>query len=381
MARIARGWGYQEDPQTGRFIRPVQHWVNTGKVEYLELRNATVYNFPGCHGLFQLEDGRVVVPSAGHFNQNARTLVRQYGDHCYIDPTYEQISEREPQLLAGRYLLPFREADTYYFHFMTETLQSIHDWLRDDSVQMLLPSCKSFFGRMPRDILHQALAALGAEAAPITWLDHGVYRVENLIVRGSWFPGRFDYLEKMLRRLRVPAASANEKIIYISRANAAQRRIANEPALLGAIADVFPSCEVVEPERLNLAAQASLFNSARVVIGPSGGAFTNLLFCRPGTIVVAICPADAGAIWQQVCHLRGLRYFVYFGTHGDRSSDAFEVDPRQIRIALAGVLARWQKLLAKRPAASANGSRQAQETAVQALDDDRPAVTVEMDHS
>jgi capsular polysaccharide biosynthesis protein len=239
---------------------------------------------------------------------------------------------------------------------MTETLQSIYDWLGDDSVKMLLPGSKSFFGRMPREILHEALAAVGAESAPITWLDNGVYRVENMIVRGSWFPGRFDYLEKMLRRLRIPVAPKEERIIYISRANAAQRRIANEPALLEAITAVFPSCEVVEPERLNLAAQVSLFNSARVVIGPSGGAFTNLLFCRPGTIVVAICPADAGAIWQQVCHLRGLRYFVYFGTHGDRSSDAFEIDPMQFRMALATVFARWQKLVAKGPAASAHGN-------------------------
>jgi capsular polysaccharide biosynthesis protein len=44
--------------------------------------------------------------------------------------------------------------------------------------------------------------------------------------------------------------------------------------------------EVVTLSGLSVAAQAALFSSARVIVGPHGAGFSNLLFCRPGAIVL-----------------------------------------------------------------------------------------------
>ena len=52
-----------------------------------------------------------------------------------------------------------------------------------------------------------------------------------------------------------------------------------------------------------------LFSQAAAVLGPSGSAMHNIVFCRPGALVVEILPEDLtyANIWQDAS-LLGLRY-------------------------------------------------------------------------
>tara|TARA_B100000768_G_C11034980_1_gene271750 strand:+ start:177 stop:599 length:423 start_codon:yes stop_codon:yes gene_type:complete len=52
-----------------------------------------------------------------------------------------------------------------------------------------------------------------------------------------------------------------------------------------------------------------LFSQAAAVLGPSGSAMHNIVFCRPGTLVVEIIPEDLtyANIWQDAS-LLGLSY-------------------------------------------------------------------------
>lgn len=41
---------------------------------------------------------------------------------------------------------------------------------------------------------------------------------------------------------------------------------------------------VVEPQKLSFEEQVQLFRQARIIVGPGGAAFTNILFCQPGAV-------------------------------------------------------------------------------------------------
>ena len=89
-----------------------------------------------------------------------------------------------------------------------------------------------------------------------------------------------------LRNYLLPYSSQKEfpKRIFISRKNASSRRKFNENEVIQLFSEY--GFEVVFPETLSVADQISLFNQAEWIVGGSGAAFTNLLFCRPNTKVV-----------------------------------------------------------------------------------------------
>ena len=46
------------------------------------------------------------------------------------------------------------------------------------------------------------------------------------------------------------------------------------------------------PEQLSFKNQIKLFNSSSLILGAHGAAFTNIIFCRPGTKIIEIIPSD-----------------------------------------------------------------------------------------
>jgi capsular polysaccharide biosynthesis protein len=82
-----------------------------------------------------------------------------------------------------------------------------------------------------------------------------------------------------LRNYLLPHSSQRKfpKRIFISRKNASARRKFNEDAVIQLLSEF--GFETVFPEKLSFADQISLFNQAEWIIGGSGAAFTNLLFC------------------------------------------------------------------------------------------------------
>jgi capsular polysaccharide biosynthesis protein len=79
--------------------------------------------------------------------------------------------------------------------------------------------------------------------------------------------------------------------IYVSRLKHGQvsgstRIMLNEDKLAERLADL--AFEIIEPERLTTEEQIATFASADMVVGPSGSAMFNVVFCRPGTKLVDI---------------------------------------------------------------------------------------------
>ena len=65
----------------------------------------------------------------------------------------------------------------------------------------------------------------------------------------------------------------------------------------------------------SVAEQAELFASAEVVVGTHGAALANLVFCRPGTVVVELMGTNtASTLYTSLSWRRSLRYHMVMGT-------------------------------------------------------------------
>ena len=104
--------------------------------------------------------------------------------------------------------------------------------------------------------------------------------------------------------------------------------------------------DVVEPEKLTFAGQVALFSSAAVVVGATGAAFANLVFCRPDCRVVILIAELEGTsyyYWQNIASACGGRVCYVLGQIEERRfrsihSD-FRVDPDDVLAAVQGPVA------------------------------------------
>lgn len=150
------------------------------------------------------------------------------------------------------------------------------------------------------------------------------------------FAGREDFrsLRAGYRSVYGIADTEPARRIYLSRAGVKKRHILNEDAVLAALAPW--DFEVVAPETMSHRDQVAMFGEAALIVGPSGAAFTNLVFATPGAKVVEICAPDiqeahfiAGALQA------GLAFRHVFG-EPTKLYECFEVDPEAVRAAVEG---------------------------------------------
>lgn len=79
-----------------------------------------------------------------------------------------------------------------------------------------------------------------------------------------------------------------ERLLYITRRDALTRRVLNETDVIDCLGQF--GFEVTELGNRSVAEQARLFASARIIVGPHGAGFTNLVFAKGGTAVIEFMP-------------------------------------------------------------------------------------------
>lgn len=117
--------------------------------------------------------------------------------------------------------------------------------------------------------------------------------------------------------------------IFISRKNLTAARLGNEPDVV----ELFQKYgfNIVYTEGLTYEQQIELFQNAKCVVGASGAALTNIVYCHPGTDIVCIIPEDYHFyMYSTMAHLLDL-HPIFLDAHvtvrtAYTASDIFEVD-------------------------------------------------------
>ena len=109
----------------------------------------------------------------------------------------------------------------------------------------------------------------------------------------------------------LPPNTPGPERIYLTRRDAEKRPMLNEAELEREME--LRGFAIVEPEALSIEEQLQLFRSAKVIVGATGAALTNCLFCSQGAKVFEIQPSNYTGVWTRaLCHQIQIEWHGYF---------------------------------------------------------------------
>ena len=121
-----------------------------------------------------------------------------------------------------------------------------------------------------------------------------------------------DLLREVRETVLGPDSVASTRRIYISRADASYRKVANEDEVMSYLGPL--GFERVIMTDFSVREQARLLQQAKVVISPHGANMTNIIFCQPGTYILEVFqPGWIDSGYTAPSAQLGLRYFYALG--------------------------------------------------------------------
>ena len=178
------------------------------------------------------------------------------------------------------FILGSSASDNYYRNLLT-FLPRIF-FINDREINLAIHRKSSNkFRVFIREILKQSNIKL----KKFTHLDDDFYKFNN-----SQIPQFFN-IKTSARILsnNLSYKKINNKLkIYLSRQNSNYRNLINE----GDLIDKLKSKDfmIIDTNNMSIFEQIKIFSSAKVIIGPTSSALTNIVFSKKGTKVIEICP-------------------------------------------------------------------------------------------
>lgn len=280
-----------------------QHAVETFRPSYVaELTDALAWGHP-TGGVFTA-DGQFV-PALTH-------------DPCgeKFHTVWTRWHLPEPRRLPGRVLyLVTPEATDNFHHWLIDLLPRLG--LVQRAGYALADFDHVIVNHAARRYQLATLAHLGIDARKIIAADESLFvRADQLVVPSlkavnQSFPAAdLAFLRSAFLGSRV--SSQPSRRLYISRGDAAVRRLANEADLLPLLKA--RGFDIVIPSKLTLPEQARLFAHADIIAGPAGAGFANLVFATAPVRVIEIAPPGWLAVYHWMISARaGLPHTILLG--------------------------------------------------------------------
>lgn len=118
---------------------------------------------------------------------------------------------------------------------------------------------------------------------PINVRNRDMFKISDNVIAKSGIDNIRNHVEQYMK-------PQTERKIYISRKNTKLSRIRNEEKLIPYFIEA--GFEIVHTENLTYIEQIELFSSSKCVVGATGAALTNLIYCQPNTVVGCLIPEE-----------------------------------------------------------------------------------------
>jgi hypothetical protein len=171
-----------------------------------------------------------------------------------------------------------------YFHWITEALPRLVAGGADiKSSPVLLPACHHQFS-----FIEESLKIAGFS---VRYLDEKKFYLLRNILFITHFATVGNYNDYFIQKTRETlnkdvATAPPSRLVYISRAKAERRKIANENELLPVLSEL--QFEIVYCEDLSLQEQRNLFSQTKVLVSNHGAGLTNMIFMPAATSVLEL---------------------------------------------------------------------------------------------
>ncbi len=268
------------------------------------------------------------------------------------DYTSEELHERmELDLRAGTVVWrapdPQPETLEVAANFVDACAQNYAHWLTEVAPRIALLCAKPEFDGVPlivNDGLHlnimESLFTLAAGKHPIIALPMGrSVKVERLylVSCAGYVPfeprggvhvagmshGKFSQLafEAIRHACFTSMESHPTPSKIFLRRNSGMRRLLNSDAIESLL--IGRGFTVVEPEKLNFAMQVQLFQQAKVIIGPTGAALANIVFCETKTQIAILINRQEDTFywyWQNIaCSTKNEVKYIFGHSKNERN--------------------------------------------------------------
>ena len=199
-----------------------------------------------------------------------------------------------------------------YYHWLEETLPRVV-MLQDAGA--LTPDTKILTWGKPYE--EAWLTALGVRSDQIVVYDPEALYCADVLLVPTPVPRITPPKEGLLAvrsalGVKVLPEKQRDVIVYVTRASEPTRRVANEAQLLNNIRAAFPDKSlVVYDGTASPADTITLFQRARVVLGPHGAGLSHILFSAPGTAVIEfLFMADPPMMFWHTAAALGQEYWL-----------------------------------------------------------------------
>ena len=147
-----------------------------------------------------------------------------------------------------------------------------------------------------------------------------------------------EFRELSLKHFNIGFTDPDLKL-YVDRGDASYRKVLNNSEIIEHCLE--SGFQVVTPGELSLKEQIDLFSRAKVVVGCHGAGLTNIMWMRPGGILVEFMPACYDdASFRFLSGLVGLEYHCLFAQTEEQQLDCFWADCRVEKACLVSILNR-----------------------------------------
>jgi capsular polysaccharide biosynthesis protein len=245
-----------------------------------------------CYGYFDVPDVKIW-PEFGVHASPAGNFIDVYCGNALTNPKYEltrralNLRPADSRMREGVFIAPSWFHNFYHWMIdLVPRLELVADVLRQGLPLIGPPHMRDW----QRSTLLAVLEELGLGDIEIIEPQGGVLRFERMVLPTNITqpldvsPEQLDLLRRSL--LKTARDVATPRRIYVSRRDAANRRMENEDEVCAHLGR--RGFQAVTMSELTPADQAALFHGAEVVVGAHGAALTNLAFCREGATVIEL---------------------------------------------------------------------------------------------
>lgn len=160
----------------------------------------------------------------------------------------------------------------------------------------------------------------------------------------DWF---FPNIRDIQNLIKLPMSLSIKKFpeykrIYISRKN--RRKLLNEDEIVQVLQEY--GFIIIEDETRTIKEQMEIYSSADVILGPHGASFSNILWCRPNTVLIELFSNQYyPPFFKYLANVLELKYYAIIENDVRVSDDAysyknFNISPKVLRSSLRRILNR-----------------------------------------
>ncbi|KQN30558.1 hypothetical protein ASF00_07505 [Sphingomonas sp. Leaf34] len=308
-----------------------QGMVNVDGMTAFAINNAIV--FPS--GVVALQDGRVITESVLHSRPGSKQRLDEFLDAA--EASRIALATEDIVHIPAALLLNQWSADNYG-HFVAEVLPKLPFAASVTDVRGI----QALIGRRVRghirDIYAEAIATTRL-ALPLVFHERP-RRVDWLVfITTAGSHGGSKYPPNLLQTRDLITASGalfQPKRIWLYRSSKYKRRLIDQEKLAHHLEN--SGFVILDVQGMSLSQQAAAVSDARIIVGPVGAAFANIIFAPSHAQVITLCPGGGRETFFYDCAtICGQQYTYVFGESLQpelRYNSDFRIDPAHLDLAV-----------------------------------------------